>query len=122
MLLLGEHCRHSAVGTGRRERLIQPPVKCLKAEHQRLSCLLRRKIFTHRSHFTAVDRLTRRMNEISTDQLAASREQIRGFGQHYDYDVSYLEALMDASPGAFQVFEAAMGMGRFRKAAPIDLL
>ncbi len=58
----------------------------------------------------------------NTDTLAASRAALQGFGAHYDYDVTYLEELMDASPEAFQVFEAAMGMGRFQKAAPQELL
>jgi hypothetical protein len=57
-----------------------------------------------------------------TDTLAASRAALQGFGKHYDYDVTYLEELMDASPGAFRVFEAAMGMGRFQKVAPQELL
>jgi hypothetical protein len=62
------------------------------------------------------------MQETNTDTLAASRQNIQAFGQHYDYDVSYLEELMDASPGAFQAFEAAMGMGRYQKSAPDELL
>jgi len=62
------------------------------------------------------------MNYPSTDPLKASREALRGFGQHYDYDVSYLEELMDASSGAFKLFEDAMAMGRYQKAAPIELL
>lgn len=55
-------------------------------------------------------------------KLAAARQMIRGFGRHYDYDTNYLEELMDASPVAFQAFEAAMPMARVRKAAPVELL
>ncbi len=63
------------------------------------------------------------MNDQPTqDKLAASRETIRQFGRHYDYDTSYLEELMDASVAAFQAFEAAMPMARVRKAAPVDLV
>ena len=62
------------------------------------------------------------MNTISTENLEASREKIRGFGRHYDYDVSYIEQLLDASPGAFLAFEAAMPMGTYHNAAPADLL
>jgi hypothetical protein len=58
----------------------------------------------------------------STDKIAASLEAIRGFGQHYDYDTTYIEELADASPGAFQAFEGGMSMGRFQGAAPADLL
>ena len=41
------------------------------------------------------------MKDTYTDKIAASRKYIRGFGQHYNYDVTYLEELMDASSGAF---------------------
>jgi hypothetical protein len=60
--------------------------------------------------------------ETSNDKITAARENIRAFGQHYDYDVSYLEELMDASPGAFLAFEGGMGVGRYQKAAPKELL
>lgn len=56
------------------------------------------------------------------DELEASRKMIRGFGKHYDYDTSYLEELMDASPAAWRAFEAAMPMARVRHAAPADLM
>lgn len=62
------------------------------------------------------------MNSVSTDDLKKSRESLRAFGQHYRYDISYLEELMDTSPGAFKVFESAMGMGRFQTTASHDLL
>lgn len=62
------------------------------------------------------------MNNTLTDKLAASRERIQGFGAHYDYDVSYIEELMEVSPGAFQAFEGAMPMAQVRKAAPVEAL
>lgn len=62
------------------------------------------------------------MNTPTTEKIEASRQALRGFGRHYDYDVTYLEELMDASPAAFQAFEAAMPLGQFQQAAPIDLL
>jgi len=58
----------------------------------------------------------------AADKIAAARQYIRAFEQHYDYDVSYMEALMDASPGVFQVYEVAMPMGQYQKAAPTELL
>jgi hypothetical protein len=58
----------------------------------------------------------------TTDRLDASREALRAFGQHYDYDVTYLEELAEMSPGAFHVFEAAMPLGQYQKAAPTELL
>ncbi|HWL52789.1 MAG TPA: hypothetical protein VNQ90_10155 [Chthoniobacteraceae bacterium] len=51
-----------------------------------------------------------------------SREALRSFGEHYDYDTSYLEELLETSTEAFKAFEAAMPMARVRKAAPVDLL
>jgi hypothetical protein len=65
------------------------------------------------------------MNHTSTDttaSLTAALNGIRAFGQHYGYDVTYLESLMEASPGAFQAFEGAMGVGRYQKAAPAEAL
>ena len=62
------------------------------------------------------------MNNTSTEKITASREAIRAFGRHYDYDVGYVEALMDASPGAFAAYEAAMPMGQYQKEAPTELL
>lgn len=56
------------------------------------------------------------------ERLEAAKAGLQAFGQHYDYDVSYLEALMEASPGAFFAFEGAMGASRFQKAAPTELL
>jgi hypothetical protein len=56
----------------------------------------------------------------SHDSLAASRQAFQEFGQHFDYDVSYLLELADASPDAFRAFEAAMPMSRVQKIAPIE--
>ena len=62
------------------------------------------------------------MNQSSTDKITAARQYLQAFGQQYDYDVSYLQELIDTSPGAFQAFEGAMSTGRFQKAAPTELL
>ena len=62
------------------------------------------------------------MNSTLTDELAKSRESARAFGQHYDYDVSYMEALMEASPGAYRVFEGAMPMSQYHRVARMDLM
>jgi hypothetical protein len=56
----------------------------------------------------------------SHDSLAASRQALQEFGRHFDYDVSYLLELADASPDAFRAFEAAMPMSRVQKIAPIE--
>lgn len=60
------------------------------------------------------------MNNPTPDPLAASRQMIQGFGHHYDYDVGYLEELMDASPEAFRAFEAAMPMARVQSTATAE--
>ncbi|MFH1497201.1 MAG: hypothetical protein ABII82_05175 [Verrucomicrobiota bacterium] len=56
------------------------------------------------------------------DPLAASRQTLRDFGRHFDYDVSYLLELADASPEAFRAFEAAMPMARVQSAASTEAL
>ncbi len=60
------------------------------------------------------------MNTLTNDPLAASRRMIQEFGRHYGYDISFLEELMDSSPGAFRAFEAAMPMARVAKASPAE--
>lgn len=65
------------------------------------------------------------MNHPSTDTTAsrtAALNGIRAFGQHYGCDVTCLESLMEASPGAFQAFEGTMGVGRYQKAATTEAL
>lgn len=49
-----------------------------------------------------------------------AREQITQFGAKYDYDVGYLTEMLDTSPGAFDVFQAAQGMAHFRDVLPLD--
>lgn len=56
------------------------------------------------------------------DTTTAFREAARAFGQRYDYDVSYMEALLDASPGAYAAFAGGMGLSHYRHAAPPELL
>src|SRR5690606_33543565 len=55
-------------------------------------------------------------HENTESQNSAALEGVRAFGRHYEYDISYLEALHEASPGAFEAFERAMGLGRYRSA------
>jgi hypothetical protein len=65
---------------------------------------------------------TQQQPQTQPRSIEAAREGLQTFGQHYDYDVSYLEALMEASPEAFFAFEGAMGASRFQKAAPTELM
>ncbi len=62
------------------------------------------------------------MTQISQFSSESSREVLRKFGAHYNYDTGYLEELLDSSPVAFRAFEAAMPMARVRKEAPVDLI
>ncbi|TWT87110.1 hypothetical protein Mal64_26440 [Pseudobythopirellula maris] len=48
------------------------------------------------------------------------REEIRQFQEHYGYDTSYLEDLLDRSPAAFEVFAAARPMTVFRDRLPVE--
>jgi alkylhydroperoxidase family enzyme len=60
------------------------------------------------------------MSTTTDTTLEASRKMLQGFGRHYDYDVSYLEELLDTSADAFRAFEAAMPMARVKKVAPTE--
>jgi len=51
----------------------------------------------------------------------AARAELRAFGEHFDYDVSYLMHQLDDAPGAFAAFAAAQAMARRRDALPADL-
>ncbi len=44
-----------------------------------------------------------------------AHERIVTFEKRYDYDASYLRAILDASPEAFEAFEGFSAMGSFRK-------
>jgi hypothetical protein len=50
------------------------------------------------------------------DTLATRRRELQAFGAHFDYDVTYLERLMDAAPEAFLAFADAQPLGRRRAA------
>lgn len=50
---------------------------------------------------------------------AIARASVRKFGVRYRYDVSYLEALLDASPAAFLKFARAGAMARHRERVPV---
>lgn len=62
------------------------------------------------------------MNTPTPEKIEAARQYLRAFGDKYDYDTTYLEVFMDASPLAFQAFEAAMPMARVQSVAPVDLI
>lgn len=51
---------------------------------------------------------------------AIARASVRRFGARYNYDVSYLEALLDASPAAFLKFARAGAMARHCERAPAE--
>lgn len=63
------------------------------------------------------------MNDTMIDRNAAAKTALTGFSQHYNYDVTAMEELLEASPGAFHAFfGAAQTLGQFRGVAPKELL
>lgn len=51
---------------------------------------------------------------------AIARNRLRKMSAHYDYDVSYMEWLLDTSPSAFFKFANLMDVARHREAAPVN--
>ena len=49
-----------------------------------------------------------------------ARNRIRAFSNHYDYDASYMEAVLDASPAAFFKFAKLVNAASHRESVPID--
>lgn len=49
-----------------------------------------------------------------------ARNRIRAFCDRYDYDASYMEALLDASPAAFFKFAKLVNAASHRESVPID--
>ena len=49
-----------------------------------------------------------------------ARNRIRAFSKHYDYDASYMEAVLDASPSAFFKFAKLVDAASYRESAPIE--
>src|SRR5262249_35904003 len=47
-----------------------------------------------------------------------SRAFLKTMGAHYDYDVTYMLALLDASPAAYSKFEKLFALARHRESAP----
>ncbi|MCR9245122.1 MAG: hypothetical protein NXI31_08815 [bacterium] len=54
-----------------------------------------------------------------TDKTA-EQAAIQAFGRQYDYDVSYLERLLEASRDAYDTFVAGQPMSLFRRALPLE--
>ncbi len=51
---------------------------------------------------------------------AIARNRIRAFSNRYDYDASYMEAVLDASPAVFFKFVKLVDAASHRESAPID--
>lgn len=47
-------------------------------------------------------------------------DEIRAFGETWEYDAGYLADLLEASPAAFEAFRAAQGMSYLADALPLD--
>jgi len=58
-----------------------------------------------------------------TDKTTTARwlEEARAFSRQYDYDIAYMEELLERSPEAYQAFLGAMTMSGLSKAAPPEL-
>ena len=41
-------------------------------------------------------------------------DEIQAFGEAFNYDTSYMLDLLEASPGGFEAFRAAQGLGAYR--------
>ena len=48
----------------------------------------------------------------------AARAMLAAMGRRYDYDVTYMRAMLDTAPGAFFKFAKIMDVARHREAAP----
>ncbi len=53
-------------------------------------------------------------------QLEAAHAQLRQFGAHYDYDITYLQEILDGSPEGFTHFQGVMGMSALGSSAPAE--
>ncbi len=51
---------------------------------------------------------------------SVARNRIRAFSKRYNYDASYMEKLLDASPAAFFKFAKLVDAASHRESAPID--
>lgn len=51
-----------------------------------------------------------------------SLEMIEGFKTHYNYDTSYMEEMLKASPASYEVFEGFLPMATFSNVTPVDVI
>lgn len=51
---------------------------------------------------------------------ATIKSQLQAFSEKYHYDTGYMEALLDAAPGAYGAFSPGADMCKYRKALPLD--
>lgn len=58
---------------------------------------------------------------ITETQLQAAHAQLRQFGDHYDYDITYLQEILDGSPEGFVHFQGVMEMSTLGAAAPAEV-
>jgi len=55
-----------------------------------------------------------------TQNTESTRQQIQAFGDAYQYDTSYLQEMLQFSPGAFGAYAPAQGLSHFRDQLPLD--
>lgn len=51
-----------------------------------------------------------------------ARRGLKAFGNRYDYDIGYMQHILDVSPRAFFGFARLMGLARHREAAPYSAI
>ncbi len=58
---------------------------------------------------------------MTSAEIQCLRDQTRQFGERYDYDVTYMQEMLEASPRAFALFRAVPQMAGFHEALPHDV-
>jgi hypothetical protein len=62
------------------------------------------------------------MSTTLTFDKTAALAQLAQFEKHYNYDTSYAQAILEADPVAFQLYENMTQMGRYAQNIPKDAL
>ncbi|MCF3652372.1 hypothetical protein [Synoicihabitans lomoniglobus] len=58
---------------------------------------------------------------MTSEQIESARAQTHAFRDHYNYDTTYMEEMLDASPAGFARFQAVTQMAGFGDSLPKDV-
>lgn len=58
---------------------------------------------------------------MTNEKLEATRLQTRQFGEHYDYDVTFMNEILEASPRGFAQFRGVIEMSGLREVLPPEV-